>query len=131
MLDSRFQKQLIRLQFPAEYDSGNFAGKKSFINLLFAGFRKSFHISIFYKTNDLQSGGLEMLKVPGHLKCRSVDIRLCDLNFGNIQLRCQIFQFHLFNDLFQFYACHALLRSFPFPSADRRLLMQIVYHIKA
>ena len=74
--------------------------------------RHGFHIGIFHKTDDLHPRGLMMLKITGKLKRRPVDVRLCDLDSLHVDLRRQIFQLHLRNNLGKIYMRHSILSTF-------------------
>ena len=87
------------MKLPGKYDTGNGIGQQLVINLILPLLRHRFHIGIFHKADNLQAGGLVMLKIPRHLQRRPVDVRLGDFDPLDINFRCQVFQFHFLNDL--------------------------------
>ena len=98
MSDRRLQEYRIRFQVTAEHNAGHVIGHQLLIRLPAGLVCQSLHISIFHKSNDLQTRGIKMLKISCQLQCRTVDIRLCDLHMFHINLRCEIFQFHFFDN---------------------------------
>ena len=49
------------------------------------------HIRVFHISDNLQTSGLKMLKIPCHLQCRSVDVGLGNLDPLHIHLRREVF----------------------------------------
>ena len=98
MSDRRLQENRIRFQVTAEHDTGNIISHQLLISFLTSLIRHAFHISVFHKSDNLQSGRIKMLKISCQLQCWTVDIRLCDLHMFHINLRCEIFQFHFFDN---------------------------------
>ena len=54
-----------------------------------------FHIRMLYVPDDLDTSGVKVIKKTCQLQCRTVDIRLYDLDPCNIYILRYIFQFHL------------------------------------
>ena len=111
-----FKENRIRLQLAAEYHTGNIIGHQFVVYHPLLFFADTFHISIFHKTDNLQTGRVEMLEITCHLQCRSVYIRHGDLDALDVNIRSQIFQLKLFHNLFHFYACHTHTSLFIIPS---------------
>ena len=65
MSDCCLQENRIRLQVTAEYNAGNIIRHQLVICFLTGLIRQPLHISIFHKSDNLQSGGIEMLKISG------------------------------------------------------------------
>ena len=65
MLDRCLQEYRIRLQITAEYDTGNIISHQLLIRLPAGLICQPLHISIFHKSDNLQSGGIKMLKISG------------------------------------------------------------------
>ena len=97
--DSNFSEKVIRIQFPAENNSRNRIVQKLLKDFSLSFFIQSIHVGILHKSYDLQTCCLKMFKISRHLQGRSVDIRLCKLDLGDVNLRCQIFPFKLVNYL--------------------------------
>ena len=100
------QKNLIRLQLSAENKARAPFGKQLIIDFFLALRSHIRHIGIFHKPQNLNACCVKVFEISGQLHRRTVDIRLLDLNLGDIYLRRQVNQFLLFNYFAQFNTCH-------------------------
>ena len=65
MSDRSFQEYRVRFQVTAEHDTRDVISHQLLIRLPAGLICQPLHISIFHKSDNLQSGGIEMLKISG------------------------------------------------------------------
>ena len=94
-----FEKCFIRMEFAAEDHAGCTHPEEFVIDLLLALLRHLLHVGIFHESDDLNAVRIVVIKVAGEKNSRTVHIRLCDFDPRDIDVRCQIFQFFLLNNL--------------------------------
>ena len=90
-------KDGIRLQLTAKYYSRYIIAHKLVVDLPLSLVGHIFHIAVFHETDDLQPGGIKMLKISSQRQRRTIDIRLCNTDILHINLRRKVFQFHFFD----------------------------------
>ena len=99
MFNGYLPKEVIGLKLPTEDNTGNRVIQQSLVYDFLSGLCQTLHIRIFNKSDNLKSCCFEMLEITGHLKCRSIYIRLCNLNLLDVDLRSEILQILVLNNV--------------------------------
>ena len=92
-------KELVGLQLPAEHDAGNVQGEEFPVDPLLVLILHLLHIGVFHQTDDLDPSRREVFKISRQLQRRTVDVRLPDPDLRHVDLRRQVFEVHLGDNL--------------------------------
>ena len=88
-------ESLIRLQLAAKDHAGDVQREEPSVDVLLLLVLHLLHVGVLDQADDLNPPRRKVLKIPGHLHGRPVDIRLPDLDLRYVDLRCQVLEVHL------------------------------------